>query len=276
MVVGIGGWGGRRKPMSMVRALLRSDVKDLTVVSYGGADVGMLCAAKKIKKLVFGFVSLDVIALESYFRKAREAGEIEVMELDEGMLQWGLRAAAHRLPFLPTRAGLGSDIMRQNPDLATVRSPYADAETLVAMPALNLDVALIHVNRADIRGNNAITGPDPFFDEWFARAADTVIMSCEEIVETEVFNNMELARSSMPIERSLVDSIVATPCGAHPTSCAPHYGIDTKHLKEYYGSAKEAQGWTQYYETYIARGETEYLSAVGGADAVHRIDLPVF
>src|SRR2546429_6636015 len=126
MTIGIGGWGSRRKPMSLVRAVLRSSVRDLTIVSFGGPDVGLLCAAGKVRKVVFGFVSLDSIPLEPHFRAARQAGALEAMELDEGMLQWGLYAAACRLPFLPTRAGLGSDVMKLNPGLRTVRSPYGD------------------------------------------------------------------------------------------------------------------------------------------------------
>ena len=133
MTIGVGGWGSRRKPMSLVRAILRSPLKDLTIVSYGGPDVGLLCAAGKVKKLVYGFVSLDSIPLEPHFRAARQAGRIEVMELDEGMFQWGLYAAAHRLPFLPTRAGLGSDVLTQNPELRTVASPYDDGETFVCL-----------------------------------------------------------------------------------------------------------------------------------------------
>ena len=67
MTIGIGGWGSRRKPMSIIREILRSDIKDLTVVTYGGPDVGLLCNAGKIKRLVYGFVSLDSIALEPHF-----------------------------------------------------------------------------------------------------------------------------------------------------------------------------------------------------------------
>src|SRR5512142_1049027 len=99
MTLGVGGWGSRRKPMSLVRAIARSSLRDLTVVSFGGPDVGILCALGKVKKVVFGFVSLDSIALEPNFRVARQAGAVEVQELDEGMLQWGLYAAALRLPF---------------------------------------------------------------------------------------------------------------------------------------------------------------------------------
>ena len=72
MTIGFGGWGSRRKPMAVVRAILRTDLNDLTVVSYGGPDVGLLCAAARVKKVVFGFVTLDSIALDPHFRAARQ------------------------------------------------------------------------------------------------------------------------------------------------------------------------------------------------------------
>ncbi|MET1050913.1 MAG: CoA-transferase, partial [Acidimicrobiales bacterium] len=74
MTIGIGGWASRRKPMTLLKALLRTDVDDLTVVTYGGPDVGILCAAGRVRKVVFAFVSLDTIPLEPHFRAAREAG----------------------------------------------------------------------------------------------------------------------------------------------------------------------------------------------------------
>ena len=120
MTIGIGGWGPRRKPMALVREILRSNLRDLTIVSYGGADVGMLCAAAKVKKLVFAFVSLDFIPLEPYFRIARQSGALEVMEIDEGMLMLGLQAAGMRIPFIPTRIGLGTDVLQRNPGIALV------------------------------------------------------------------------------------------------------------------------------------------------------------
>src|SRR5213083_2235920 len=147
MTVGIGGWGSRRKPMSLVRAIARSGVRDLTVVSYGGPDVGILCAAGCVRKIVFGFVTLDSIPLEPNFRRARESGAVQARELDEGMLYWGLFAAATRLPFLPIRSGLGSDVLTVNPDLKLVASPY-DGQEVVAVPPIELDAALVHVNRA--------------------------------------------------------------------------------------------------------------------------------
>ncbi len=179
MTIGIGGWGSRRKPMSVIREILRTELKDLTIVSYGGPDVGLLCATGRVKKLIYGFVSLDSIPLEPHFRKARQQGEFQAAELDEGMLQWGLYAAALRLPFLPTRAGLGTDVIQINPDLRRVQSPYDDGEELLAMPAIHLDVAFIHMNRADVRGNGQFLGPDPYFDDLFCMAAKKRFMTCE-------------------------------------------------------------------------------------------------
>ena len=155
MTVGIGGWGSRRKPMAVVRALLRSPVKDLTLVAYGGPEVGMLCRAGKVRRVVYSFVSLDSIALEPHFRKARQTGAIEDEPLDEGLVHLGLQAAAWRVPFLPTRVGLGSDLLRDNPSLRTVTSPFDDGEELLAMPALRLDAAICHLNEVQRR----VAGP---------------------------------------------------------------------------------------------------------------------
>jgi glutaconate CoA-transferase subunit A len=221
MTIGIGGWGSRRKPMSLVRAILRSSLRELTVVSYGGPDVGLLCAAGKVKKLIYGFVSLDSIPLEPHFRAARQAGTIAAMELDEGMLQWGLYAASLRLPFLPTRAGLGSDVLLANPELRLVQSPYADGEQLVAVPAIPLDAALVHMNRADRAGNAQFLGPDPYFDDLFLGAAsERRFMSCEKIVETAELS-AAAALPTLRVNRMMVDGVVEAPGGAHFTACEP-------------------------------------------------------
>src|SRR5699024_10992703 len=85
MTVGVGGWGSRRKPMALVRQLLRSDAKDLTLVTLGGSEVGLLCAAGKVRKIIYGFVSLDSIPLDPHFQRARETASVESVEYDEGM-----------------------------------------------------------------------------------------------------------------------------------------------------------------------------------------------
>jgi glutaconate CoA-transferase subunit A len=274
MTLGIGGWGPRRKPMALVREILRSPLKELTVVAYGGADVGMLCAAGKVKKLVFAFVSLDFIPLEPYFRAARQAGAIEVMEIDEGLFMLGLKAAAMRVPYIPTRVGLGTDVLKHNPELQLVDSPY-DARQWVAMPALPLDAALLHVDRADARGVCQVKGPDLYMDDLFARAAKRTYVTCDELVEPEAFEAGDEARYVF-WERAQTTGVVHAPCGAHPSSCAPLYGFDVKHFKEYAASAKEPGGWQQYYDRYVACSEAEYLERVGGEAAVKKLPLPVF
>jgi acyl CoA:acetate/3-ketoacid CoA transferase alpha subunit len=267
MTIGIGGWGSRRKPMAFVRALLRSDVTDLTVVTYGGPDVGLLCSAGKVKRVYYGFVSLDSPPFyDPWFAKARSAGAIEAREMDEGMLRCGLQAAAQRLPFLPIRAGLGSSVLDfWDGELQTVTSPYAARggghETLIAMPALRLDAAFVHLNVGDSRGNAAYTGIDPYFDDLFLMAADRRFLSVERIVSTE-----ELIKAVPPqallVNRMMVDGVVEASGGAHFTTAAPDYGRDEKFQRHYAEAAASDEGWRAFVQTYLSGGEAEYQAAV--------------
>ncbi|MEV6573332.1 CoA-transferase [Streptomyces sp. NPDC051577] len=257
MTVGIGGWGSRRKPMALVRALLRSEITDLTVVAYGGPDVGLLAAAGRIRRLVTPFVTLDSIPLEPHYRAARERGTFALTELDEAMFMWGLHAAANRLPFLPVRAGLGSDVMRVNPHLRTVTSPYEDGEEFVAVPALRLDAALVHLNRADRLGNAQYLGPDPYFDDLFCEAADAAYVSCERLVETA-----ELSKAGPPqsllVSRHSVTGVVETPNGAHFTSCVPDHDRDEPFQKLYASTP-----WPEFAARFLSgASEHDYQSAV--------------
>ncbi|SEC79929.1 glutaconate CoA-transferase subunit A [Streptomyces sp. 2231.1] len=256
MTLGIGGWGSRRKPMALVRALLRSGVRDLTVVSYGGPDVGMLAAAGRISHLVTAFVTLDTIPLEPHYRAAREGDGLRLTEVDEGMFLSGLQAAAQRLPFLPVRAGVGSDVMRVNPRLRTITSPYEDGETLVAMPALRLDAALVHVDRADRLGNGQCLGPDPYFDDLFCEAADAAYVSCERIVDTAELTK-EAAPHSLLLKRLAVTGVVEAPDGAHFTSCAPEYGRDEEFQRCYASTP-----WPEFAGRFLGADEDAYRTAV--------------
>jgi len=264
MTLGIGGWGSRRKPMSLVRALLHTDVTDLTVVSYGGPDVGLLCAAGKVRKLIYGFVSLDSIALEPHFRIARQTGTIaEPVEYDEGMLQWGLYAGSLRLPFLPTRSGLGSGVMEVVPSLKTVRSPYADGEELLAVPAIRLDAAFVHLNRADARGNAQFLGPDLYFDDLFLGACEKGrrFLSAEKIVPTENLLD-EGTFHTLKINRSMVDGVIEAPNGAHFTTCEPDYGRDEAFQKAYAAAAVDPEAWTAFVDRFLSGDEATYQAAV--------------
>ena len=257
MTIGIGGWGSRRKPMSVVRAMLRSDLTDLTVVSWGGPDVGLLCAAGKVKRLVYAFVSLDSIPLEPHFRGARQRGEIEDEPYDEGMFLLGLQAAAWRVPFLPTRVGLGSDILRDNDRVKMVTSPFDDGEELVAVPALVMDAAFVHMNRSDARGNGQYLGPDPYMDDLFLGAATKGFLSAERIVATE-----DLAQAGPPqsllISRLLVDGVIEAPNGAHFTACDPDYPRDEAFQKHYAAAAKSPEAWAEFRTGWLDLSEADY------------------
>ena len=261
MTVGIGGWGSRRKPMAAVRAIARSSLKDLTVASYGGPDVGVLCAAGKVKRVVFGFVTLDSIPLEPHFRAARESGAVEATEYDEGMFYLALQAAAWRLPFLPTRAGLGSDVTRVNPSLRTVRSPYDDDDEVLAVPPLKLDAAFVHLNRADAGGNAQFLGPDLYFDDLFLQAAERRFVTCERVVPTDSLLT-EGSVHTLRINRTMVDGVIEAPRGAHFTSCEPDYPRDEAFQKSYAATAADPESWTAFRARYIDVSDDEYRKAI--------------
>jgi acyl CoA:acetate/3-ketoacid CoA transferase alpha subunit len=252
--------------MAFIRALLRTDVTDLTVVTYGGPDLGLLCSAGKVKRVYYGFVSLDSPPFyDPWFAKVRTTGAIEAREMDEGMLRCGLQAAAQRLPFLPIRAGLGSDVRAfWGDELKTVKSPYPTGdhyEELVAMPALNLDVALVHLNLGDAQGNAAYTGIDPYFDDLFLMSAQKRLMSVEKVVSTE-----ELVKSvptqALLINRMMVDSVVEAPNGAHFTTNEPDYRRDEKFQRHYAEAAASDETWAEFVSTYLSGSEADYQAAV--------------
>jgi len=265
MTVGIGGWGSRRKPMALVRAILRSDLKDLTIVSYAGPDVGLLLQAGKASQVVYAFATLDSIPLEPLFSRARQEAAASFREWDEGMFQTGLRAAAQRLPFLPMRAGLGSAVLENDPTLRTVTSPYdgpdGHPEELVAVPALELDVALVHMNRADQFGNAQYLGPDPYFDDLFCMAAKEAYVSTEQIIDTAGMT-VDAAIQTMLLNRTMVAGVVETPNGAHFTTCTPTYERDEKFQKAYATAAKTPEDWAEFEQRFLSGSEQDYQNAV--------------
>jgi acyl CoA:acetate/3-ketoacid CoA transferase alpha subunit len=182
------------------------------------------------------------------------------------MLRCGLQAAAQRLPFLPIRAGLGSSV----PDfwegeLRTVTSPYpapgGGHETLLAMPALRLDAAFVHLNLGDSQGNAAYSGIDPYFDDLFLMAADKRYLSVERVVSTE-----ELVKAVPPqallVNRMMVDAVVEAPGGAHFTTAAPDYGRDEKFQRHYAEAASTDESWQKFVQTYLSGAEDHYQAAV--------------
>ena len=253
--------------MALVRAILRrEDLTDLTVITYGGPDLGLLCSAGKVSKAYYGFVTLDSAPFyDPWFATRRTEGSIISREMDEGMVRAGLTAAAQRLPFLPTRAGLGSDVFRfWGDELKTVDSPYqvdGKTETLVAMPALRMDAALIHLDKADKHGNAAFTGADGYFDDLYAMAADTVLLETDEIVDSADALMNEVGPQRMLLSRMFVDTVSEAPNGAHFTF-AGGYGRDEAFQKHYAASAKDETSWKAFVDEFLSGSEEDYQKAV--------------
>ncbi|WP_258567236.1 CoA-transferase [Microbacterium sp. Se5.02b] len=151
--------------------------------------------------------------------------------------------------------------MTGNPEILTIVSPYDDGETLVAMPAIPLDIALVHVEQSDRVGNAQCLGPDPFFDELMARAATRTVVSAERIVDTE-----QLAAahpSTLILNRTETDVVTSAPGGAGFTALVPEYPRDEAAQREYADSARDAQAWRRYLERYLD-GDDAVSAAEGG------------
>jgi glutaconate CoA-transferase subunit A len=172
------------------------------------------------------------------------------------------------VPFLPTRVGLGSDVVARQDEISTVRSPYADPESgeheeLVAMPALRLDVALVHQNRADAGGNAQFLGPDLYFDDLMCQAATRSFVSCERVVDTGDLLK-EGSHHTLRISRLWTDGVVETPNGAHFTSCVPDYERDEAFQKEYAASAKSPEAWQEWRRAWLDLDEDGYQQKLAG------------
>lgn len=263
--VAIGGSALSRKPMALVRELVRRRVRDLTViVDIGGPDVDLLLAAGAVRHLIFAFVGFEILGLAPHFRRARQAGTAVFEEWSEFTVMAGLDATIKRVPFLPTHAGLGTDVLDLNPSWKTIVDPFG-TETLVAIPALKPDFALVHVNYADPAGNAAILG-DSHVDALMAKAADKTLVTAERILPHE-----EVARHGRAVEiLSIYTTAVAeAPWGAHPTGVAPSYRLDAEQLQRYVEASATPEGWRQYQSTYLEGDFSAYLEAVGGARGLH-------
>ena len=263
--IAIGGWGPARRPMTMVRAIAKSKLKNLTLLSAGAFDIDMLLGAGKVKKIIVPFMSLEGApsALGNYMRMRKEGNAFEMGEVSEHMYFSGFRAAAERLPFYPTRSGAFTDLMKINPHIKTIEAPYT-GETLVAMPPFKVDVALIHVNNANKDGYGRIRG-DEVIDPLISRATiangGKVFISCERLV---TMDELKCNPYNIEIIQNYVTGVVEAPYGAHPGKIYPDYGWDEKHLAEYGKASNDPEAFKAYLDKYIKVPNQEaYLKLVG-------------
>jgi glutaconate CoA-transferase subunit A len=259
-LVAIGGSSLSRKPMALVRALARSDRRDLRlIVNVGGPEVDLLIGTGKVAEVIYAFVGFEVMGLAPHFRRARQDGSVRFQEWSEFTIMAGLDATIKNVPFLPTRSGLATDLLKVNHAFKTFQDPFY-GETLVAVPALKPDVALVHVNLADPQGNGVVLG-DGHMDALCAKAAAQTFLSAEQILLPE---RLQTYGRDVHIFRTVVAGVVEARWGAHFTGCAPDYRADLNHVREYLAAARDRSSWSQYLEKYVYVDEREYTARLGG------------
>lgn len=236
-------------PMALVRQLVRQGVRDLEIVPTPatGLWVDLLIAAGCVKKVHVSYIGLEFLGLAPNFRRAVEAGEIEISEADEPTIFHGLRAAASGLPFVAfPPIHLLTDLPKASPDVyKTITDPFT-GDTVVAVPPLRPDICLVHVAKADIYGNGLSLG-GRHMEDIITKASRRVVLSAEEIVDTSEFS---AAPTQTTIPGVLVDAVVHAPFGAYPGACPGVYNYDRTHLVEYNELAK-ANRTGEYVTTYV-------------------------
>lgn len=245
-MLALGGMTLYRRPIAFVRALLQRFMQTgqpgkLTLFAFtAGLESDILVGAGLVQSVRTCYFGLEIFGLAPMFTFRAGRGEINIIEETEVSLSAGLRAQMGGIGFLPARGWIGTDLPRLRPDVLTVRDPYS-GEELMAFPAIQPDVAVIHALQADYDGNVTI-GSNRGVDEELALASRTVIVTAEEIVP---------ALTHAEITAPFIDVVVHVPHGAYPTSCHPLYPLDGEALLEYTDQASNPEAFQAYLKKFI-------------------------
>jgi len=247
-MVALGGNTLNRAPMEAVRELIRQGKKGLRLVkTAGGLDVDLLCLGDCVASVDAGFISMETeYGLCQHYRKAVQSGRVKANEHACYTVISALRAAACGVPFMPVRGLQISDLKKVNDYFAEVTDPFG-GEKLTAVRALRPDVAVIHAQKADEKGNALLEGPK-YDDVLMTRAAKRVIITAETIVDESWFQRGEVKAD---IPHFMVSHVVRAPLGAWPGSCYGLYGPEEAAIRPF-----EKAGSRQ-----------ELLELIGGRDA---------
>jgi acyl CoA:acetate/3-ketoacid CoA transferase alpha subunit len=253
-------YGTVRCPMSLARELVRQGKKDLRVCGQGVLELDLWMGAGLVKKLDITYIGLEVYGTSNALRRAVESGQIvSCVEWSNASISWRMKATAMGVPFLPARSMLGTDTLKYS-SAKVVEDPFTGMKVCL-VPALILDVALIHVHRADRYGNCQIEGITGFGHE-MARACKRLIISAEEIVSTDEIRKYP-DRTIIPY--FLVDAVVHAPFGSHPGEMAYVYGRDEPIIREWIEASKTVEGTKGYLDKYVygIPDHQKYLEMIG-------------
>jgi glutaconate CoA-transferase subunit A len=265
--VAIGGFVTANHPMALVRELIRQRKKDLTIIgsATAGLEIDLLVGAGVVRKLIAPYCGAELYApVGSCFRAMVESGRVELWECSEYILYAGLQARAMGQEFFAWRGGVGSSIPELNKDLKVFPSPLGDGKEYLAVPAIPVDWAFLHVGAADRYGNGQHPGAR-FGDRIMARAADRVALTTERIVP-----NSEIRKNPLMTSVPYADAVVEAPYGSHPFASHGFYAEDAEHIQRYVavttGLRKgDHSGLGSYLQTYVTgpADHEAYLAVVG-------------
>ena len=269
--VALGGLSMNSTPMAFVRELVRRRVRDLTVVAIvHGMAVDWLVAGGCVRRVVAGLVSFEGFGLAPNFRSAVQAGDIELEEHSEHLLIARMQAAAYRLPFIPTKAGVGTDVLELHPETTRLETDPATGDTYVAATPLPVDVAVVHGHAADARGNVRVDPKLVWMDSEMVKAAATTVATVEQIVPERRFRD---APHLTTYPRFVIDAVAEAPWGAYPTSNFPSYTHDATFFRAYSKATRDPAEWEKFFEEQVRGPQTHeaFLDANGGADTLINI-----
>jgi len=261
----LGGLSMNATPMAFVRALIRRGAKDLTLVPIvNGMAVDWLVAAGCVSRVVTGLVSFEGYGLAPNFRRAVQAGEIALEEYSEYLLIARMRAAAQGLPFLPSKAGLGTDVLDLHPETTRLEYDPITGKPYVAATPLPIDVAVVHATEADTLGNVRVVPRLVWMDSELVNVATTTIVTVEQLVATASFR-AQPAATTYP--RFMVDAVAEVPWGAYPTSNFPNYRYDGAFYEAYSGASRDPETFKTFFEERVVdpASHAAFLEANGGA-----------
>ena len=228
----LGGMTLYRRPVAFVRELLKTDVRDLTLLCFTASyESDLLVGAGRVRAVRTCYFGLEAFGLAPMFTQRVTRGDVRVIEESEGSLAFGLRATLAGVGFMPGPGWVGTDMLKVRPDVKVIDDPYT-GKPVAAFPAIACDVAVIHAPIAD-RAGNARLGGNLSVDRELSMAARHVVVTAEEIVD-------ELD-APVDIGQTFTTAVVHAPHGARPSSCYPHYPLDGAEILRYIDACTAGQ-----------------------------------
>jgi glutaconate CoA-transferase subunit A len=277
----IGGFTISRNPMAAVYEIIRQKIDTIHLYAHSnGQGVDELIGAGCVSRLEIAYAGSGRFAPTCIrFKKAVQSGTIAIEDYSNYQMTLRFMAGAMGVPFLPTRSSLGTDIIEKwgfsrqmraedprLPDekLVIVDNPFGswgNAPKLVLVPAINCDVTILHVQKADREGTVRMEGLT-FSDIEQAKCARHVIVTCDEILSSDV---LKAGPDQNQIPSFCVDAVVHIPYGAYPTACYRYYDYDPAYLNEYRKNAENDRMYKTYLEEFIygVSGHPQLLDKIG-------------